>query len=49
MQPIEQPVDRMVVGKRILNDVKMRRRNVMGHEPQPVSVRGTDAAAGSAR
>src|SRR5688572_23242677 len=46
MQAIEQAVDRMVVAQPIPDHSEMRRGDVMGNEPEPEGVGGSDGSAG---
>src|SRR5688572_15218177 len=46
MQPVEQPVDRMVVAQRVDDDGKMRRRDHMADELQAISLARPDQTPG---
>jgi hypothetical protein len=45
MQPVEQPIDRVVVVESVFDDVKMRGRNVVADKGEAMGIGGADSAS----
>ena len=46
MKPIEQPIDRVIVAHRVLDDMEMRGGNVVADQAQAIGIGRADGAAG---
>ena len=46
MKPIEQAIDRVIVAHRVLDDMEMRRGNVVADQAQAIGIGGADGSAG---